>query len=441
MKKIFINFYLAYLRFFAQIQLKKISPLIIGIGGASGKSSTALLLGNVLKNKYKVKEGKGKNSETGLPLSILDIEMKDYSISSWIKALFAAPFKTITNHKKYDIYIAEMGIDSPKPPKNMDYLLRILKPNIGVLTNIDIEHSLNFDEFVKEEDIAKRRDEILAITAKEEGLLLKSLDSNSTSVINLDDENISGLLPLKSRTITISLKDKNADFYVNQVKISKDNFEMGFIFLKEKYKLEIKSPLPKYYAYSFIYVIAISFLCKINIEEVITLIEQNFSLPPGRFSIFNGIKNSTIIDSSYNSSLAATTGAIESLSLMAKGRRVGILGDMRELGTLSRYAHETLAKVILKNLDFAIIIGPMMREYVAPILERENFKFISFEKYKDAKDEIISDLRNNDFILVKSSQNTLFLERVVEMLLANKKDVEKLPRRGSFWNSKRRLSG
>jgi len=47
-------------------------------------------------------------------------------------------------------------------------------------------------------------------------------------------------------------------------------------------------------------------------------------------------------------------------------------------------------------------------------------------------------IKAGDLILVKGSQNELYLERVVELLLLNKKDKDLLPRRGSFWDKKRR---
>ncbi len=439
MRNLLIKFYLSYIRYFAKIQLKKINPVVIGIGGASGKSSTAFLVGKVLGSKFNIKEGKGKNSETGIPLNILDIDVVNYTLKEWFKVLLFAPFKILTNSRKYEFLVLEMGIDSPKPPKNMEYLLSIVTPNVGVLTNIDIEHSLNFDNLINEEDDIKRREQILNLTAKEEGRLLKAIDANGTSVVNLDDNQIRNLLPLKSKTVTISANDKNADFYISSIQVSEKNFTINFIFLKDRYSLNIPMPLPKYFAYSLMEVVAIAFICKFSINEALRLIEENFSLPPGRFSIFEGVKDALIIDSSYNSSLAAAKGAIEIIGEIKKGRTVGILGDMRELGTLSRIQHTDLAKVILKNLDFVILIGPLMSEFVAPILEKNNFKFKCFETFREAKDVIREEIHKGDLVLVKGSQNTLFLERAVEMLLKNKGDEDFLPRRGSFWNKMRRV--
>ena len=190
MKKKASLFILWYLRFFAKLQLTKIKPLIIGVGGASGKTSLSNFISIILDNKYKVKQGKGKNSETGIPLDILGLQLKNYSHREWIKILLLALVKVLTDWKKYDVYIAEMGIDSPLEPKNMTYLLKIIKPDIGVLTNISLEHSAYFDVLIEEEDEAKRHQQILKLTAEQEGLLLTSLDKEQTAVLNIDDENI-----------------------------------------------------------------------------------------------------------------------------------------------------------------------------------------------------------------------------------------------------------
>lgn len=439
MKKLLIPIVLVFIRFFAKLQLKKINPQIIGVGGSSGKTSTALFISSVLGKKYKVKHSKGKNSETGIPLDILNLELKENGIKDWISVLIKSPIRVIADYKKYDIYVVEMGIDSPKKPKNMEYLLSIVKPHMGVVTNISIEHSLNFDPFVKSEDLAQRKEEILNLIAKEEGLLLKSIEESGRSVINLDDPLISNLLPLKSKTITVSAKIPSADFYISDIKVTKEQFGVNFTFLKDDFKIIVPRPLPKYFAYSFVLSIAVCFSFGISVKDAIDLLISNFELPPGRFSIFKGIKNTTILDSSYNSSLDATIGALEVVpQLFENQRKVGIIGDMRELGSLSETQHELLAREIPKNLDFAILIGPLTKSYVVPVLEKAGFKHKSFESFKEASAHIESLIKRNDVILVKGSQNTLFLERAVEILLLDKKDKEKLCRRGKFWDKKRK---
>jgi len=441
MKKLFVNGYLWYIRTLAKIQLHKINPIIVGIGGASGKSSLTSLASLVLSQKYKVKQGKGKNSETGIPLNILDLDIDDYSISNWIKILFQAPLKLLTNFEKYDIFVVEMGIDSPNPPKNMSYLLQLIQPRIGVLTNILLEHSVYFDSLAKSENPNDRKSEILNKIADQEKLLLKAVPESGRAIVNLDDPYIESTLPLRAKTLTVSAIDTQADFYIKNTEITDESFEVKFVFLKENYVIKVNNPLPQYYSYIFIFAIAIAFSNEINIRDSISQIENNFSLPPGRFSVFKGIKNSMIFDSSYNSSLEAAVGALEVVKKIGNSKRkVGVIGDMRELGTISEVQHKLLAKSILKNLDYAVLFGPQMRNYVAPILEKENFDFIAFENYKDLKTELPDLVKRGDLVIVKGSQNTIYLERAVEILLADKSDREKLARRGKYWDQVRQKS-
>ena len=441
MKKILSIPFLWYLRILVRLQLWKINPIIIGIGGASGKSSLAQILYQILSDKFKVKQSGGKNSETGIPLSVLDIKLESYSFLDWFKAALTAPLRLITNWNKYDYFVVEMGIDSPYPPKNMEYLLKIIQPKIGALTNIFLEHSLYFDPISKSDSQEERKKEILEETAKQEGLLLKSIRQDGLAVLNLDDPNITGLLPLKSKTVTISEKNKSADFYIVSSKVEEKSFTIKFIFLSDLYVTKIPQALPKYYTLTIVMALAIAFSCAVSIKDAIDALSKNFSLPAGRFGVFGGIKNSIILDSSYNSSLEPAIGALNALEEIAGAKRkVGILGDMRELGSLSQIQHELLAKEILKSLDFAILIGPLMAEFVAPILKKENFEFVSFDSFKNAKESIPGSVKKDDLILVKGSQNTLFLERAVEMLLEDKSDAKKLCRRGDFWDSVRKAS-
>ncbi len=437
MKKRLSLFVLWYLRFFAKLQIRKINPIIIGVGGASGKTSLSNFLYIIFSKKYKVRQARGKNSETGIPLDILRINIKNYSYSDWLRALLLAPIRLIQDFEKYDVYIAEMGIDSPLEPKNMSYLLKIIKPKVGVLTNISLEHSVYFDPLIENNNLQKRQENILKLTAEQESLLLKSIDRKGTAVLNIDDENILKAKPeIKANTVTVSKKNKSADFYIENIKNFIDEFVVGFTFNNKKYTLKIPNPLPVHFAYSFILSIAIANTCQIPIEESIKSLQNNFFLPPGRMSVFKGIKNTVIFDSSYNN--ATLTPILDLLSFIKEigkqRRRIGIIGDMRELGTMSKALHEEVAGKILETLDIAILIGPLSSQYIVPVLKRKNFNYYSFSNFTSSKKTILEIIKPKDMILVKGSQNTLFLERAVEMLLNNSNDVKKLCRRGERWD-------
>jgi len=131
MKRFLTTNTLSYLRFWAKKALVKHQPTIIGIAGSVGKSSTRNAVEAILKDHFPtISIG---NSETGIPLGILGLKPKTYSKIEWLKLCAAAP-ANINYLEGTKYLIAEMGIDEPEPPKNMEYLLTILKPGYCCLT-------------------------------------------------------------------------------------------------------------------------------------------------------------------------------------------------------------------------------------------------------------------------------------------------------------------
>lgn len=434
--KILAPLILWYLAFWAKVSLFKIRPKIIGVGGASGKTSLSHFLKLILSEKYSARETAGKNSQTGIPLSILGIRLAGYSSWDWFLAILKSPLKALFDFTKYQIFIAELGIDSPFPPNNMSYLLKIVRPQVAVLTSIGFEHSENFEPLVMNLRGKEKEKKILELTAKEEGLLLTLLPRDAVAVINIDDPKINELRGrIKANVISVSTKDSKADFY-GEVSID-TGFKLVIKKDEKNYVFKLSSPVPLHFATTILEAFAISQALGIKLLESIKILRKKFSLPPGRFSVFQGIKNTRILDSSYNSSLVPSLDALFALSKF-KGRKVAVMGDMRELGSVSKTQHEILATKILQTTDLAILIGPLMKKYVFPILKKNNHNLYSFLTFSESKSTIKKVIKNGDTILVKGSQNTLFLERVVEILLKDKKDKVRLARRGEFWDKKRK---
>ena len=146
MKKILSTLILNYFRFLARLQLKK-NPraTIIGITGSAGKTSTRLAIVHILKTRGIVKHTTHANSESGIPLNILGLHPTSYTYFDWFRLIILAPFKLLSNWEHFAYYVVEMGIDSPDSPKNMAYLLSILRPHVGVVLNASLTHADSFD--------------------------------------------------------------------------------------------------------------------------------------------------------------------------------------------------------------------------------------------------------------------------------------------------------
>ena len=379
---------LNYIRFFAKLQLAKVQFLqkkkhkqldIVGITGSAGKSSTLLACQSVFPKNFKVKTNNGCNSESGLPLSFLNLKINDYSPISWLKILFLAPIKYLTNWKTYDILILEMGVDSASWPKNMDYLLSIVKPNIGIFLNVSPVHLLCFDSL----------DQIATEKAK-------LVNQAKVAIINPND-----------KLVTKYTTNKNI-INITPTEIKFENFF-----------------LPPVYNIGFGAALSLAQLFNIPQKEAIKNIQQSFSLPPSRSSILKGIKNTTIIDSSYNSSPIACQELLKFLSTF-KSKKIAVLGDMRELGKSTPIEHRNIYATAVKSADIIISIGPQTKKYFGP-------KSKKFVYWWQAVEYLQNTIKGDETILIKGSQNTIYLEELIKTILADPKDSSKLCRQSPWW--------
>jgi UDP-N-acetylmuramoyl-tripeptide--D-alanyl-D-alanine ligase len=439
MKKNFIWLFLTYLRLLAKIQLWKIKPKIIGITGTAGKTSTAHAIEAILNNHFRLKVSHKANSETGLPLNILGLQMQSYTWLDWLRVALLAPIKILTNWQKYDIYLAEMGIDSPFPPKNMGYLLTIFKPNIGVFLNAQPLHSFNYDILIKASDPKQRRQEATQLIAQEKGKMITALPKNGTAVLNTDDINVFRFKDLTQARVIGFGQNEQAQVKIRNIEQSLEGTNFKFEFEQEKLELTLNELLlPDHYAYSFAAALSVAVSLKINIKEAAKNLQQNFKLPPGRATLIKGLNNSYILDSSYNASTQPVIDALKLIDKVSPGRKLALLGDLRELGQETKLEHEKVARAVAETCDRVVLVGPAMKKYVLPILKQAEITVDWVQTADDAAEMLKQELKPSDMLLVKSSQNTLLLEIAVEKLMAEPEKAEKLLcRRGEYWDKRR----
>jgi UDP-N-acetylmuramoyl-tripeptide--D-alanyl-D-alanine ligase len=360
--KLIVNFVLKYLRFFAKLQLLKFRPDIIGVTGSVGKTSAALAMGAILATKYATKVCAGMNSESGIPLNILGLKLTNYSVWDWLRVMFLAPLMLAINWRRYEKYVVEMGVDEPTAPKNMEYLLTIVKPRVGVFLNVAPVHTQQFGT-------------VEAIAA-EKGKIIQQLPADGIAILNRDDPLV-WQWSKKTQAQVVPFTDDAAKV-------------VGKVF---------------------------------GINQKVS-----FKPAPGRMSLISGIKNSLIIDSSYNASRASMFKALGVLAGYKHRRKMAVLGDMRELGDLAATEHEAVAERAKKVADVIVSVGPLMKQYLASKYSFES----SREAGKFIKEKL---LQQGDVVLVKGSQNTIFLEIVVEMLMRHPEQADELLcRRGKYWD-------
>lgn len=208
--KLLQNIILSSLRLAVKIQLMKNRPLIIGVTGSAGKTSTVGAIARVVETKYSTKQTTKGNSETGIPFEILNIPVKTYQGLGWLWTLILAKWQLLTYWPTYKVLVVEMGIDSDKPPKNMGYLLSIIQPIIGVFLNVNAVHGQNFSG-----------DDTVQAIANEKGKLLTSLQQNGLAVYSADHPQITVISDsVKALRKTFSVTKKTADAVLQKHTVS-----------------------------------------------------------------------------------------------------------------------------------------------------------------------------------------------------------------------------
>lgn len=445
MKKHLTLFVLSFLRYFAKKTIKKNKPLIIGVAGSVGKSSLKNSLFAILKNEGKTLALDG-NSETGIPLSILGLNAKDYKYKDWAINLLKAPFRT-NNLKEYDFLIVEMGIDDPNPPKNMEYLLTILKPDIAVNLNVSATHTMQFEKAIK--DAKRRTVENLVDAIAYEDTKIITQSNCKTGIYNSDNPYIVKYIEKFKKTNTnTELRSFGSNKFDS---ISLISYEVSLKKTKFTFKLVEKNTreftltfrnfcLPKAYSTTFEAAILAARSMKIPLKKIQEGLEDNFTLPKGRSSIFQGIKGSVIIDSSYNASKESMITFLDLLQVLKKQTKrpaVFVFGDMRELGVAAKTEHEEVAMKALDSANFIYTVGPQTQEYAIPIFKESNKRI-----YKDSSKNAVQlglhlkeSLPKDAIILFKGSQNEIFLEEAIKFILLNQSDEKNLCRQSSYWKN------
>ncbi len=424
--------FLFYIRLLSKLALKINKVQIIGVTGSAGKSSLRDMLYSAISPSFRTKTIKKGNSETGIPFGILGVKVNTYSLKNWLLLALKAPFG-LFYLKNTEYLIIEYGIDDPYPPKNMDYLLSIVKPDIAILLNVYPVHTMQFEKILNKQQKNlppdKKQKILVNAIAKQKSKILVSAPENGLAVYPKDFFYLDKIKKhIKAEMISFDM-DNNS----GQIKVTKKGTQVEIM----DQTLNFPSyALPKYYLSSLEIVFTVTTHIGLSKKQTAKNLQSNWELPPGRATLIQGINNSIIIDSSYNSSLQPLLGMLDTLKQF-KNRKVAVLGDMRELGEQAETEHIKAARKAVKIADEIILVGPLMKKYFYNEAVKKGFnkeKIHTFLSPSKAAEFVKKNIQKNDLILVKGSQNTIFLEIVVKKIMNNPKKADALLcRQSNFW--------
>ena len=357
-----------FLNQFAKLKRENSTAKIIAITGSAGKTSLKNLIKQMLENfDDTYSSPRSFNNHFGVPASISNLSAND----------------------KYGVF--EVGMSKPGEIKNLSKLIR---PHIGIITNIGEAHIENFNNI---QGIAKAKAEII-----------DTINVNGSIVLNYDDKFFSYLhkkARLKKLKIISFGKNKKSDIHPLKVTQSKNSTNLFLKVASKKVKLNVKN-INIYNVLAALAVLKALNLSLNNIKKIF----KNFEPTEGRGKIHLVLrynKKFKLIDESYNANPLSVKNAISSFDAIKKkkSKKYLILGDMLELGRKSEKYHEDLSKVInSSNIDKVFIKG-----------EKTLFTYKNLHKSKqgnilqnkDDIDLILSKIiNNNDYLMIKGSNAT-----------------------------------
>jgi UDP-N-acetylmuramoyl-tripeptide--D-alanyl-D-alanine ligase len=450
MKKFLTRLVLEYVRFLARLALAIKRPTIIGITGSVGKTSTRDAVYAVLKDRYPTHVIRKGNSETGVPLGILGLEVHSLgfdsihkSLKDWVVLLLRAPFQ-LSFPGRCTYMIIEMGIDDPYPPKNMSYLLSVVQPDIAIVLNAYPTHAEQFEKVI-EGPVTESK--IVSAIAQEKVKLITHNPRCKLAIYNKDNEFIAQFLD----EIDIDYVNFGADAanHLSYVKHAVTTEHTTFTFKaqdNEVISLDIPGQiLPEAFREVFAPAILLGQYVGMELEDIEKALEKNFTIEPGRSNLLHGAHNALIIDSSYNASREAVSTMLDlayQLKVLTQRPLVFVFGDMRELGRSAEREHTRIAETLSGRVDYLYTVGPLTHRYVyTPLQHKRSFEDIqAFEGPHEAGKYLKENLPENALVLFKGSQNTIFLEEAIKYILADAQDAQRLPRQEDYWMRKKLFS-
>ncbi len=294
-------------------------PIVIGITGSYGKTSTKEFLSTILSYKFNIlKTRDHQNSEIGISKCILDNLNRDHQV-----------------------FVVEMGSYNKGGIK---LLADIVKPKIGIVTGVNEQHLSLFGSLSN------------LLSAEGGGELAQALPKGGLLILNGDNKYCLDLYKktnIEKKIYTLSKGGIDSDIWADEITMRKDN--VSFVVLtkaKEMIPFSI-NVFGKQNVQNILGAILAAKQLGMSFEEIARA-SKNITGDQSGLFLKNGKHGVNVIDSSYSSNPNGVVADLEYLSIFPK-KKVVIMPCLIELGRESAEIHERIGKEIGKICDLAII--------------------------------------------------------------------------------------
>ena len=348
-------------------------PKVVGVTGSVGKTTTKQMtyaaiagFGNTIKT-----EG-NQNNELGLPRTIFRIG------------------------RDTEYAVVEMGMSHAG---EIERLAKCARPDVGIITCIGVSHIGNLGS---QENICKAKLEICA-----------GLPEGAPLVLNGDDPFLrKAVLPDHVRPVWFSLGDENAD--VCALSIQQDEKGMSFVLEDhEEGTFLVKIPaMGRHNVANALAAYCAATRLGLNARRVIAGL-ADFEQTGMRQKVVH-IRGVDVIEDCYNANPDSMKAALAMFREYPCKRRFALLGDMLELGDISRAAHEEVGRQAVENkVDYLITYGEQAKR-IAVVAAAKGLPTLHADTYAQAAETLLNKMQPGDALLVKASRG-MALEKVLEI--------------------------
>ncbi len=349
-------------------------PARVGaITGSTGKTSTKDLLGAIMRAVGPSVVARGtQNNEIGVPLTLLQLGPEDRSC------------------------VLELAM---RGPREIDYLARIAKPDVGVITNIGQSH---VGRLGSREAIAQVKAEIL-----------EHIAGGGVAVLNADDFFFSVFAAMAhSRVVSFGI-EQEADFRALEVDASGMDgvrFRMATPLGEATVRMRVPG---RHNVLNALAASAAAVELGATLDQVVQALEA-FEGSSMRMQQVAGPGGSLILNDAYNASPDSVAAALAVLA-SARARRIFVFGDMLEMGPEGEPAHREVGRAAAEaGVTWLIAVGELAALAAQEAAER-GVRTSAVGSPEAAAELVRPELREGDVVLVKGSRS-MGLERAVEGL-------------------------
>lgn len=359
----------ASLQELARFSLKSAKLQIVGVTGSVGKTTAKEFLATLLEGKFRV----GKN------------------VSSYNTKL-TFPLTILNRRGDEEVLVLEMGMSEPGDIRR---LLEIAAPDIALVTKVALSHAAFFPGGLSE--IAKGKGEIFSHPKTRCAIFYHGFHQFPEEMENI-----------KAEKVSFSLEERGADYFLSP--------HEGRFCIDERgvraYQFDPPFKQP-HILHNLLAAAAVARQLKMEWDEINRQLSQ-LQLPKMRFEQFDkgGI---SFVNDAYNANPESMRAALASLPEPKEGgKRIAVLGSMKELGSFSEEAHREVGRAAQKTIDHLLVLG----EEAAPLCEAFQEVKKPGEWFSDPRslaERLTALMSPGDVVLVKGSRS-MKMETIFEML-------------------------